>query len=179
MKLILILSLIFLTFSNICNLDCNVGDEECTSCYRRNNLIDWDYCQRKHQDRRSFSIPYPGNKAEKYELDIQVIEGSSVVKRGQMMEIKITAKLVKGTLNHPRMHVQLKYKNWKLDIPFELCYDTLCPITEGETRTITLKKRIPLIIPRSYLNKRIEVVGEIEEHGTPVECITFEIEIKE
>ena len=113
------------------------------------------------------------------ETTIQVQDGPA--KRGDYFKVLVHAKLLEGSLENPKMSVNVEYNGDRLGKFYSknLCSlpDFKCPIQEGEEREFVIDDYFVPSIPDRFLDKAYQITVDIKEKNKQVECISFELEI--
>jgi hypothetical protein len=136
----------------------------------------WDHCEVKHKS-------IIKNKVNK-EIEILKFEANSgSLHRGETFIAYITSKLVSGNIDvykFPSIRVKIsKDGSVMQEKTYRLCDITKCPINEGDVRMMELTHEVPRI-PTSWIDDRPwNVVAEFTEGSSVIECIKFEVQIKE
>jgi hypothetical protein len=136
----------------------------------------WDHCEIKHNSIIKDRVPK--------EIEIIKFEANTVsLRREETFIAYITSKLVSGKIDiyrFPSIRVKISKKGTVMqEKSYRLCDVTKCPINEGEIRMMELSYEVPRI-PSTWIdNKPWNVVAEFAEGSSVIECIKFEVQIKE
>ncbi len=155
------------------------------SCLIKANVLvvdQWSLINYKFCDNSKRGIMNRNQYSDKYEIEIEnVFVNTQVVKRGQELKFKISAKLWRGELKNPSMLVEVYTSDNRPFTTFpiyELCkgFGLTCPIPEGSKTDIIIKQMIPKL-PSNMITNPFVIKGRIEDSGETIECIEFVITV--
>lgn len=149
----------------------------CLVAWSRVPVATWDHCKIK----KNSIITSKEN-----EIDIIKFEANSVkLRRGDTFKAYITSELIKGKIeaySFPSIRVKISKGGFVApEKMYRVCDLLNCPVNEGETRTMEVEYYVPTWIPDMVIEdeESWQVVAEIIQGSTMIECIKFEVEIKE